>query len=252
MNRAIVNVAVGGYQGTKGEYYADHQSLLRKSLREDGEYREDLVFWTNCYPPGSATHQECPYHFKPIGMQQAALTHRVLLWLDAVMVVVNPVEPLFRQIEKDGYFLWSNPRAGWSVGEWTSDLCLKHYKISRADAFDMEMICSGVFGWSLDHPVGVKLHNAFVEAPAIALRGSKHNRNRIIAADPRVQGHRHDQSVLSILMHRFGLKGTPYLVAGLSAVNQETIIAHDPGDTGRPVVDESCLRPRHKNRDRRP
>lgn len=251
MRRAVVNVAVGGYQGTKGDYYPAHQALLHASLRKAGNYHGDILFWTNAYPPGSASVAELPYHFKPMAMVEAvAQGHHVLLWLDAVMLAVKPIERIFRQIEDDGYFLWSNPVAKWSVGAWTSDECLRHYKIDRASAFDMEMICSGVFGWSLDHPVGKKLHDAFAETPAVALRGSKHNRNHIVAADPRVEGHRHDQSVLSILMHQQGLHGTPGLVSGLSRVDGQTIIAHDPGDTGRPVVAEST-NSRRQSRDRR-
>jgi hypothetical protein len=250
MSRAVVNVAVGGYQGTKGDYYPAHQALLHASLRKAGNYHDDILFWTNVYPQGSASFGELPYHFKPMAMVEAAWDHHVLLWLDAVMLAVHPIEPIFRQIESEGYFLWSNPAAKWSVGEWTSDECLRHYKVDRAAAFDMEMICSGVFGWSLDHPVGKRLHEAFAETPAVALRGSKHNRNNIVSTDRRVQGHRHDQSVLSILMHQQGLKSTPGLVAGISLVDDQTIIVHDPGDTGRPAVTESSNN-RRQSRNRR-
>jgi hypothetical protein len=156
--------------------------------------------------------------------------HTTLLWLDAVMVALRDVEPVMKLIEERGYLLWSHPPGEWTVGAYTSDACLSHYRIGRESAFDMEMLCSGVFGYSLKHPVGRQLHEAFIEAPAVALQGTGHNIDHGVSTDRRVLGHRHDQSVLSILAHRMGLalSPTPTPVAFTGHVSTTTTFVHRP------------------------
>jgi hypothetical protein len=160
----------------------------------------------------------------------ARMGHKTLLWLDAAMMTLQPVRTVLKKIEKDGYLLWHHQYGQWTVGAWTSDECLNHYEISRGMALSIPMLCSGVFGYSLDHPLGYKLHEAFIDTPAVALRGAWHNRNHVVAKDARVQGHRHDQSVLSILCHKLGLtpSQTPYPVSFYGHQTPETVFIHDP------------------------
>jgi hypothetical protein len=226
--RAIVNVAIDG-DGMPGTYYSDAQKRLYQSLADAGGCKGSGwgCTWTNHYPPGSEPHPAVPYHFKQMAMQQAAnLGYMHLLWLDAVMVAVKPIEPIFQQIEEQGYFLWQH--AIGTVGEWTSDACLKALNVSRGAAFEMPMLCSGVFGYSLMHPVGKELHEKFLRTTPTMLRGMWHNRNLNVSRHRRVQGHRHDQSVLSLLSAQMGLKGNSTLVSFPEHQNEQTIIVHRP------------------------
>lgn len=228
--RCIVNAAIGGYHGTPGNYYPTGQKRLVRTLRTAGMFDGELSLWTDAYPPGCPPHNEVPYAFKPAAMREAAKNARTLLWLDAVMVALRPVADVMREIEKRGYLLWYHPPGEWTVGMHTSDACLAHYGISRGAAFDIQMLCSAVFGYSLDHPLGRQLHDMFIDAPPVALRGAWHNRNNVVSNDRRVQGHRHDQSVLSILAHKLGLKPshTPYPASFLGNVTEATVFVHDP------------------------
>ena len=231
MSRCAVNVAFcSGHHGFRGDdYYPAAQRRLVRSLRRAGSYDGELVTWTDELPPGAEPHAQVHYHFKHAAMQEASNRgHRALLWLDAVMVVIRPLSELWRRIEERGYFLWSHT-AGWTVGDWTSDECLAHYGMLRGEARTVPMLCSGVFGYSLDHPLGRRLHEEFVTAPASTIRGAWHNRNSVVSRDRRVQGHRHDQSVLSILAHRLGLELslTPEVVAPAGQEDERTVIVHD-------------------------
>lgn len=223
-SRAIVNVAFGSY-------FPVAQSRLSRSLDTNGNgVGCDQVFWKNSYPPNSATHGSVPYHFKAAAMCEAAERgHRTLLWLDSVMVVVRPVLPIMKMIEDRGYVLWSHPPGQWTVGTWTSNMCLRCYGMSRAEARGVEMLCSAVFGYSLDHPLGKQLHDQFVSAPADAFKGSRWNRRGTVSFDKGVLGHRHDQSILSILAHRLGLKlsPTPDPVAFSGHEDERTVFIHD-------------------------
>ena len=225
--RVIVNVAFGSRNKL---LYPTAQARLLRSLRAAGNHDGDVRF-DDKLSIHSPPHDQVPYAFKQAAMGDAVTAgHRVLLWLDAVIVALKPVEEVFRQIEDQGYLLWSHPQAQWSVGQWTSDACLTHYGISRDQALNMESVCSAVFGYSLDHTRGAELHRQFIEAPAIAMRGSKHNRNKTVSKDRRVQGHRHDQSVLGILMHKLGLhpSPTPYPAAPHGLIDERTVFVCDP------------------------
>ncbi len=225
MSRAIVNVAFGNRRALD---YLGMQARLRRSLvRVD--YRDAIEFYSD-EPVNAPPHAQVPYAFKQTAMSEAAARNRVLLWLDAVIVALLPLDDVFRRIEERGYLLWSHPPGQWTVGEWTSDACLAHYKVSRGDARDMPSVCSAVFGYSLEHPIGAQLHEQFVAAPPVAMRGDKHNRNGIVSNDRRVQGHRHDQSVLGILAHKLALElsPTPDPVAPHGQEGERTVFACDP------------------------
>jgi hypothetical protein len=106
---------------------------------------------------------------------------------------------------------------------------LKHYGMTRNEARGVPMLCSGAFGYSLLHPLGKKLHEAFVNAPPHALQGRWHNKSGRVSKDKRVLGHRHDQSVLSIIAHQLGLEAspTPEFVAPAGQEDERTTIVHD-------------------------
>ncbi|HET7051853.1 MAG TPA: hypothetical protein VFI54_26520 [Solirubrobacteraceae bacterium] len=227
--RAVVNVAFGVRRET-GVAYSTAQARLVKSVKKTGRHGGSMLTWCEQEPGGAASHDEVQYHFKGVALAEAAAKgHETLLWLDAVMVVVKPMAELWDQIESRGYVLWSHPPGGWIVGEWTSDACLKCYGLTRNEARGIPMLCSGAFGYSLGHPLGKKLHEAFVAAPPHALRGRWHNKSGHVSKDKRVKGHRHDQSVLSIIAHQLGLEATPTpeFVAPAGQEDERTTIVHD-------------------------
>ena len=163
---------------------------------------------------------DVPFAFKPYSLAQAReYGAKVLLWLDSSCVAVRPLEPIFEQIERDGYILFTNGRR--RVGEWASDAALGTLGLSRDQAMQMPEVNAVVIGLNTSSP----LANSFLEMwhraahEELAFRGVsdqlrdqkgyedvKGNRGARVSSDPRVRGHRHDQTVAGVLAARLGMR----------------------------------------------
>lgn len=133
------------------------------------------------------------------------------LWIDANGIVIRDLEQIFFQIRKYGYFFHSQYHT--SVGEWSSDLTLSKLDIDRKEAFNIPEISAFCFGLSNKHPKGRKIFQelksycddlvSFRGAPEIvAWQDTLDNKNACVSDDIRVHGHRHDQTVASILAYK--------------------------------------------------
>src|SRR6185295_19081571 len=59
-----------------------------------------------------------PYAFKAYALKEAAATYDLLLWADACIVPVKPLDELWQRIERDGYWM---SRQGYTNYQWTAD-----------------------------------------------------------------------------------------------------------------------------------
>jgi hypothetical protein len=195
---------------------------LEASLRDVG-FRGEVMCWRGGeLPPGAPAHADVPFGFKPFCLAEARRRGcRLLLWLDASCAAVRSLEPLFAQIERDGYVLFRNGRH--RVGEWASDLALELLSVDRDQAMaihEVNAAAIGVDGGSVIGSAFLDRWRAVAEA-GDAFRGVrealsteedyqavKWNRDGRVSADPRVRGHRHDQSVAGILAAQLGMQLT--------------------------------------------
>jgi hypothetical protein len=163
---------------------------------------------------------DVPFAFKPYCLAEAR-EHggKLLLWLDSSCVAVRSLEPIFEQIERDGYILFRN--GSHRVGEWASDEALGALGLSRDQAMEMPEVNAAVIGLNTSSPVS----NSFLERwhraarEGLAFRGVsdqlhdrkdyqnvKWNRGARVSPDPRVRGHRHDQTVAGVLATQLGMR----------------------------------------------
>jgi hypothetical protein len=195
MNVKIVNVAVNGYGVYQGE--------LLRSLSRVG-YPGQRMCWLEGYPAGCPTHQESHYHFKTFAMLEAAAANPdILIWLDAPLQAIRSLDPLIEAIDRDGYYLC---KSGNMVGDWSSDFCLTTMGLSREEAWKIPEINAGVIGLKLPGGWSASFLNQWHRyAEAGCFHADWMNDLCQVSADNRVQGHRHDQTVASILAHRLGM-----------------------------------------------
>ena len=181
------------------------------------------------YPPGCPEHLDVPFAFKPYCFAEARKAGAgLVLWLDSTCLPVRPLDGLFGELGRDGYLLFANRRR--VVGEWASDLALEWLGVSREEAMQMPEVNAAALGLDLRSAVGNEfLDRWLAEARAgLAFRGVKEpleggvdyddvkwNRGNRASADPRVRGHRHDQTVAGVLAFELGLHLRP---AGLQPV----------------------------------
>lgn len=221
----------------------------------------EITAWVNAYPPmapGSVIedgYEYGPYCGKPFALLAAHMAGAdIAILLDAAFYPIRSIFPLVEHIAQTGYFLCKN---GNLVGKWSSDRCLERMNVSRKDALLMEEASSYCVGLNFSDGRAVELlhrwvgfagdrltipgphTNTFFDRPELAPLVLKlslpayEGRNPGVAShDRRVKGHRHDQTVLSILAHRLGMNvlvERPKLTAYLGSETSETVLVNHGG-----------------------
>jgi len=197
MKHCIVNFANGHFK--KG------QDRLVKSVQENN-YQGDILTFDQYEQVGSSTHQEVPYQFKVYAIEKARqMGYDIVLYLDASIFAIKDVMPVIYHIIDNGHLM---ELCGFSVGQWATDICLNEFSISREDAFEMSLYSAGFTGLNFQN----KLSKLFFErwfyfaSQKITFIGDWNNNQKQCSQDERCLGHRHDQTVASILSHTIGLE----------------------------------------------
>lgn len=253
--RAVVNVATGSYVKGQQRLFA---ALDRKAAAR--------FFWTHELPHGCPTHREVPYAFKAYALKQVAdQGATTLLWCDACIVPVKPLEPLFERIERDGYWIGNN---GYTNYEWTADAAypdlftpnlMLSFQVERA-ARKLEEISGNelarevnrtiphvvatAFGISTAHPTGRAILDEYYRLASTTKVfcgpwwnelhpdcPGHHEGNDRFARFSRadVRGHRHDQTALSVIAWRTGcqLTNSPDIFSYKGGEDERTVLVAD-------------------------
>lgn len=226
MYRAIVNVSTGNVASGR---YLDGQERLVRSFP-----KETIVRWTDCVPKGSPPHYQRPYAFKAYAMKQAAERYPVLLWCDAcILPGERPLEDLWRKIEDKGCWIANN---GFTNYEWTADTAYPELFFAHDGGVSFERareinrgiphVVATAFGIDTRHLIGAAILSEYFRlAQTNAFHGPRINANftttienfvpmveqhpKIARCGPHdVRGHRHDQTALSVIAWRLGVKLT--------------------------------------------
>lgn len=195
--RAILNVGTG-------HRYPLGQQRLFDTLQERDENATRL-FWRDEYPPGSPTHEQVPYAFKPHAFLAALeLGFDQALWMDASCWLLKPIDLIWELIGEHGYYLEPD---GHLLGEWISDACLGIVELTRDEALRMPLIEGKLIGLDLRDPVALDFLHGWVDLAARGgFQGDWTNEHRQVSSDPRCRGHRHDISCGSPLADSLGMR----------------------------------------------
>lgn len=228
LSRAVVNVSTG--------HYVAGQQRLRASLDPATEF----ICWTDALPPGSPPHQEIPYAFKAFAIAAAHERGlRYVLWADASINPIRPLDTLWALIEQQGYWISNN---GWDNGEWTWPDAYADLDIEPARNWGIPHVVATAFGLDLRHPTGAAFFAEYLRlSKTRAFCGPWFNRRHPAYArhglspqtgecdDVRVRGHRHDQTAASVIAHRLGMRLTdpPRWIAYHPHETAETVLSVD-------------------------
>lgn len=200
--KAVVSFADGA------GYYAKAMMRLEQSLRSvkfDGDF-----IGINDYGHISSPHHKgtnsVPYAFKANSIRKVmTLNHDLLLWCDSVVYATKDITPIFDHIKREGYLLFDN--IGYSIGDYTSDACLAQFGMTREEAFNSKMVMACVMGFDLRNSTSKELLQNYISAASdgVSYQGDWVNNDMQVSNDMRVCGHRHDQSVISVLAKKMGL-----------------------------------------------
>lgn len=190
MTRAIVNVATGDY--------------IRGQKRLRSIVGDLLECWTNIMPSGCPPHSEVPYGFK--GYALDAVRRRgadLVLWCDASIKPIRSLEPLWNLIEQQGYWFSAN---WWPNGAWCSDAALPLLGMTREESMAHMHVAATAFGLNLRSEIGSGFLDDYLRyAKNGAFCGPWKNDHGKASSDPRVLGHRHDQTAASVICWRRGM-----------------------------------------------
>ena len=207
--RAVVNWASGRY--VKGQ-----ERLTEWLSAHDEEY----FIWRDQLPAGAPKHEDVPYAAKAFALRSAqAGGARTLLWADACVLPIAPLEPLWERIERDGLWFSNN---GYLNDQWTCDAAYPLLGVTKEENHEIKHVVATTFGLSMAHPLG----RAFLdEYFRLANNGS--------FCGPWTGGvgvqHRHDQTAASVTCHRLGVELTepPAWFAYRGREDESTILCAD-------------------------
>lgn len=181
-------------------------------IREDLKrynFTGSVMTWDRDYPLGAPTQQEAHGAFKPFCFYEAVNAgHNLILWLDASIRLKREIEPLFEIIRQRGYLIC---RENHSVGEYCTDAALGSLAISREEAFEMPSCRSGVLGINTRDDRSVEFLRQWRERAldGVTFQGPKWSGvlgwPRTASEDPRVKGHRCDQTAASVIALKLGM-----------------------------------------------
>ena len=132
-----------------------------------------------------------------------------VLWLDASVVAVKDISPVFEEIASTGYIMQT---IGHLLGRWVNDSCLKYFKLKREDVSNWPMYGdAGFLGLDFRADVSRKFLKEWMKScVGGAFNGSWDN-------------HRHDMTCGSIIAHNLGMKmveENKYLKYGFEDANK--------------------------------
>lgn len=221
-------------------YYRQGVERMKESLKAVGFDGDILAFESvddfkqsaqgHLCPP----HSIVPYAFKSWALMEARNRgYDLILWMDAPVIAVKSLDSIFEHIEKEGYVFFDN--IGFSIADYTSDICLAHYGMSRRKAANRKMIMSCCFGLNLKDREAMDFLYA-LHFPSIlnwpVLKGDWNNDNLQVSTDPECKGHRHDQSIASIIIANNDLN----ILTG-----HETYFTYYEHPEMMPVAESVCL-----------
>jgi hypothetical protein len=167
-----------------------------------------------------------PYAFKARALELAGETFSTLLWADACIYPLQELTRIWAYAEEHGAWISDN---GFRNIEWTADSAYPDLGITRAENEGIPHVVATAFALSLRHPVGRAIFRQYVHLGlhTRAFIGPWKNGPRAFigpwkngpydgstighvartapCGPPKVLGHRHDQTALSVLAWRAGV-----------------------------------------------
>lgn len=209
--------------------YAQKMKRLEQSLK-DTNFNGSFVGFNSTEILGCNPHKKIPYQFKPYAIKKASEHSDLVLWCDSVVYAKHNIQSIFDHISTHGYLFFDN--IGFSLGDFTNDKTLDHFGISREEAWNIPMIMACVMGFDFKNDIVKELFKEYLDLSETLYKGEWDNRTLSESKDARVRGHRHDQSVMSALIWKYGLKITKA---------QDTFFAYEEHRKVMPIASTVCL-----------
>lgn len=233
LNVVIGCVAIGGW-------YSRGVARMVNAFNEVS-YGFTIKAWVNIVPPGAPEsvivdgYDYTAYCAKPFAMKALMDSGADIgILMDVSFYPIRHIAPLVEHIAEHGYYLCDN---GAKVGEWSTDAALEEFDLSREDAMGITEVSSYCVGLDFQKADSRSLardwpnFTRLVPGPHTSDLSPHAGRNRgFVAHNPRVLGHRHDQTTLSLLVNDFGmnnLTARPKFTAYKGSEDGSTVLVNE-------------------------
>lgn len=192
--KAIINL------GTKE--YRNGQVRLRESLV--GKTDADFFQFNSELEVGAPKHAENHYAFKVYAIEKIRyMGYTQILWLDSSIFAIKSVEPIFNLMRLHGHFAEDS---GNVCGNWCNDKSLEYVGYTRDEAMDITMISSGFLGLNFNNERTKQFFVSWKQSMLDGMfNGKWDNNSKTESADDRCRGHRQDQSMASLYLHKYDM-----------------------------------------------
>jgi signal peptidase I len=183
------------------------QERLKESLIKNG-YQGDVLLYNEFSEVGSKVHLEVPYQFKVYAIEKARkMGYDVVLYCDASLYAIKDVMPVIYHIIEKGYLM---EYCGFSAGQFSTDICLEKFGLSRDEAMNIGLHSAGFTGLNFQNEKASEFFNKWLECAKeeITFCGDWNNNSNQCSTDERCLGHRHDQTTASIIAYQLEIERT--------------------------------------------
>jgi hypothetical protein len=200
MKKAIVSCGIGGrYPG-----------LLLRQVQKCQEFCPQYkhLFWLNCYPPNSRTHDESRYGFKVHAIREAINQgYEQVFWMDSAIYPIAPIERMWEETKKIGVF---SGKDGSLLSDCSFPKVLKYFGREYEEVRNKGLtICGGSFYcFDFNHPKTMKVFEEFEQAEKDGMFGSVWD-ERNTPRDDKFKGTRHDEVVLAYILDKYNIELVP-------------------------------------------
>lgn len=181
------------------------QDRLRESLIQQG-YQGDVLLFNDFNQVGSKVHLEVPYQFKVYAIEKAKqMGYDIVLYCDASLYAIKNVMPVIHHIIEKGYLM---EFCGFSVGQFSTDLCLNEFNLTRDEAMLIQLHSAGFTGLNFQNDIANKFFDKWLQSAKdeITFCGDWNNNHKQCSNDDRCLGHRHDQTTASIIAYNLEME----------------------------------------------
>lgn len=180
-----------------------YEDALDRGMEEAKKhYDGDFIFLKDALPNDCPSHLDVPYSFKPYSFMSAfEKGYRQVIWMDSTIMMLRDPKRMFGVLKDRGILAFHN--LGHPLAKWISDIAVQTTGIDLSQNPQQIMAC--VVGFDIDHPKGLEI---FEEWFMFSRDGKSFQNNP--SSYPGFIGHRHDQAILSALLHQHKIKLLPY------------------------------------------
>lgn len=195
---AFLTVAVGDPR------YIEQQKRLVESIKL--HHPDAKIFqWTNEYPPGSKPMGESMYGFKVHAVNYARSEgHWKIVWLDTACIVVQPIDHYFDLVDDYGLVVVADEN---KLINYCHPDAWDYFKAEPNN--DWHLTAGSVFVFDFHSYLCERIFYKWEKAEEAGQFGHKDTR----------QGHRHDESCLSLALYTSGSRPVP---CAITRYNEET------------------------------